>query len=732
MPRTFESRLRTARRVLLSHYVANGAAGALGLLVISTLVHVLLGSAAAAAATVGVIAAIPPDTPAPRRGKLLHMLPAPLLAMPLFLVVQRLHDQPWLLGLVIVPAAFLAFLAMAWGKRGAPVAIAAVLAMVFSMAVPPPPEGEGWRAALVTTSHFALGALLFLPWAVLANHLLNGRYRVQLISDVLLSLAALMRLQAVQFTPVVAVGERDNPLMGALLLRQATLADQLQSARDIVFETPGSARQQELAGMLLCALEMRDHLLASALDLEQVRRRPEEAGALALLRTELLAQADALEALADALLLGRKPAPQDRPRPDLGALQAPAQAGFSAERLTRAMAYRIGHIHDEVGQLIALARGELAPDLALVRVYWQMFVSPTGWGWKPFLGLWRWRAAPLRHALRAALAIGAGFALSQLLPWREHAYWIVLTIVVVLRGSLAQTLERRNERVAGTLLGCVLASAVLAAELPHWALLVCVTVAQAVTHAFTLQRYLITAVAATVLGLVQAHLLGAGGSPAFVLLERMADTVLGAGIAWAFAYVLPSWERQQIPALVARTLAAQTRHAREALALGQLQAVDNRPELAWRLARREAYDSLGALVQATARAWKEPRAVRPPLAPLERMQAHCYQLLAQLTAVKSMLLLRRGHLRSEDVQEPLAASAQQLQALLTGEVTATASAMGPEEVDGTATLPPLVEADLAPWLLRRLRLAEELAGQLREEAMAVVTPLRGDDARPTA
>ncbi len=35
-----------------------------------------------------------------------------------------------------------------------------------------------------------------------------------------------------------------------------------------------------------------------------------------------------------------------------------------------------------------------------------------------------------------------------------------------------------------------------------------------------------------------------------------------------------------------RTLAAQARHAREALALGQIEAVDNAPELQWRLSRR--------------------------------------------------------------------------------------------------------------------------------------------------
>ena len=47
--------LRSAARVALSSYVANGLVAAAGLLAISTLVHVLVGPLAAAAATVGVI-----------------------------------------------------------------------------------------------------------------------------------------------------------------------------------------------------------------------------------------------------------------------------------------------------------------------------------------------------------------------------------------------------------------------------------------------------------------------------------------------------------------------------------------------------------------------------------------------------------------------------------------------------------------------------------------------------
>lgn len=730
-------RTRSALRTALGHYVLNGVAVAAGLLLISALVHLWLGAFAASAAAVGVIVSIPPDYAAPRRGKLWLVLPAPLLGLPLFFAVQLLHAWPLALGLLVVPATFLAFLGMAWGKRGAPVAISVMFAMVFSMAVPAPGGRDAMDAALTTSLYFGLGALLYLPFSVLANRLLNARYRVQLLADVLLSLAALMRLQARQFTPA-SPDSVPRPLTGLLLRRHAALADQLQAARDIVLESPSTPRRQRLAGMLIQVLEMRDHLLACELDLDSLRAHPVHASALAGQQEVLRALASEVENLADALLLGRQPVVFDSLRPRLlAALPSAGQsaegaastdepdAGFTPRRLARALGSRIGQLNDEALRLVALARNEAEPDLAVVRASWQMFVSPTTWSWRPFGLLWNWDAPPLRHAIRAALAIATGFAIAQQLPWGTHAYWVLLTIVVVLRGSLAQTLERRNSRVAGTLLGCVLALGLLSAQLPAVVLMVCVTVAQAVSHAFAIRRYLITAVAATVLGLVQAHLLNGGGGTALALFERVVDTLIGTGIAWAFAYVLPSWERSQIPALVARTLTAQARHARVALGLGQLHAADNAPELAWRLARREAYDSLSALVQATQRSLSEPRAVRPPLQALEHLQARSYQLLAQLTAVKTLLLQRRGMLRPEQVQAPLELAAERIGAILSGAAPVGAACGGlPDPVaPGPEPMPGPLESDLSPWLLRRLQLATALAEQLRGDADDVLRPL---------
>ncbi len=734
-------RLRAALRVALSHYVSNGLSVALGLMLISAGIHVFFGAAAASAASVGVIVTSPPDLPGPRRGKFWQMLPAPLLGLPLFFGVQLLQDDPVALGLLTVLAAFVSFLAMAWGKRGVPVAIALVFSAVFSMAVPTHEGRNALEAAWRTTSYFGLGSALYVVYSVLAHLALNGRYRVQLLADTLLALAALMRVQARHFgaarAPADAASaddaEGEPHVLGDLLARHAALADQLQSTRDVVLESPRTQRRQRLAGMLLLVLEMRDHLLACELDLDTLQSQPGHAHGLRQIQAVLREMAADIARLADALLMGRMPdtmtdrrarLAQVRWSPDEGdaAAFAPWQGpGPSPQLLARALADRMGHVNDEALRLVALARGEAEPNLAVVRASWQMFVSPTAWSLSPFLALWRWDAPPLRHALRAALAMGVGYTVSQALPWGTHPYWILLTIVVVLRGSLAQTLERRNARVAGTLLGCLLALSVLSFHLSPLSLIAVLTLAQAVAHAFAVRRYLLTAVAATVLGLVQSHMLNAGVSPSFALFERLADTLIGTGIAWAFSYVLPSWERGQIAGLVARTVSAQARHARLALGLGQLQAVDNSPELDWRLARREAYDSLSALVQATQRAIKEPRAVRPPIERLQRLQAHCYQLLAQLTAVKTMLLLRRGRLNADRIAGPLAQAADRIDALLLGAAAAAAAAPGsppasPEAAPGPEPLPDPFANDLNPWLLRRLDLAVLLAGQLRGEA----------------
>ncbi len=715
-------------RVTLSQYVTNGLSVSLGLVLIMLALFEFSGLAAASSAAVGVIITSLPDVPSPRRRKLMQILPAPLLGAPLFMLVQFTRQDSLLLGGVLVTGTFLAVMLMAWGKRGGPICFSLLFSMLFSMAAPPMTSLE---QVISHTGWFLAGAMLYMVWAVLTTHLLNRRFRAQLLAECLHSFAGILRTQSQRF----AQQPNHQALLEAMLNQQASFADQLQTTRDVVLESPTTRTRQQYAAMLLSLLEARDHQLACDLDLDFLLEQQATVPLLPALQQALNAIATDMETLGMALLLGQRrqairpigdlrPQLADMlpPRPATRATLVPDPVRTDAPdiaALLRNIADRIGHINDEAVKIAALARGDVVPELSLVRSQWQLFVSSTQWSWKPLLGQLSWRAPTLRYALRATLAVVTGYVVAMHLPWATHEYWILITIVVVMRGNLAQTLQRRNARVAGTVLGCLLVMALLTTHPGAKALFLIVALSTGLAHAFALRRYLYTTIAGTVSGLLQAHLLLVGLQPTFAIGERLADTVFGALLAWIFSYVLPAWERHQIPGLIKRSIKAQGQHARLALALlSSTQTSD----LKWRLARREAYDSLSALTLATQRTLAEPRQVRPLLEPLEALQARSYQLLAQLTAVKSMLL-RRGQLDLERARPALLHATQCIEAEL--------SEIPPKEPDvstpsfsiaGQPYLPRpdlLVATDLTPWLLRRLQLACAIAHELRLAASRV-------------
>jgi uncharacterized membrane protein YccC len=716
-------RLRTALRVALSQYVLNGLTVSLGLVLIMLAIFEVAGLAGAATASVGILITSLPDVPAPRRRKLMQMLPAPLLGAPLFVLVQLVRQDELLLGVVLVAGTFLATMMMAWGKRGGPICFSLIFSMLFSMAAPPV---ETLDKIAAHAGWFLGGSSLYLLWAVFTTHLLNRRYRAQLLADCLYSFAQILRTQTRRFSE----SPDHEALMGTMLRQQAALADQLQNTRDVVLESPTKPQRQRLAAILVSLLEARDHQIACDLDLDVLLRGTVSPGVLQALQEALNTTAARLEALGMSLLIGlprRMIAPLQDLRPELAEVLPPrTEAGDrppdfqmqapDAASLLHSMADRIGHINDETVKMAALARSDVAPEIAAVRTQWQLFVSATVWSWKPLLGQLTWRAPTLRYALRATLAVGTGYAVSLHLPWVAHDYWILLTITAVMRGNLAQTVERRNSRVAGTLLGCGAVMLILATHPGAPVVFTVVALAMGLAHAFALRRYLYTAIAATVAGLLQAHLLLVGVQFNFAVGERMADTLLGAALAWIFSYVLPAWERNQIPALVRRSAVAQLEHARHALAL--LDAAQT-SDLAWRLARREAYNSLSDLTLATQRSLAEPKNVRPALEPLEALQTRSYQLLAQLTAVKTMLLLRRGQLNLAVARPALDAASRCIAAELSGKQPAVSGTSALPAIPPLAGQPfqprpdPLVAHDLTPWLLRRLSLACAMAAELR-------------------
>ncbi|MBV8618412.1 MAG: FUSC family protein [Curvibacter sp.] len=697
----------------LPAHLVNGLTVALGIGLVQVLFGTQASLHAAQLAASGAVLSSLADLPNTVARSWRRVLLAAVLGCASALLIALLIRHPRLLGLAIMALTFGAMMTMVWGPRAGPVSFAPLLSIVFTMSVPPsqsPWELVGWYLA---------GAAVYLGWSQAVVALLQARYRSLALASALQATAQLLRSRAGVMEGSSEAGDEGASLL-SWLRDEALLADRLQAARDLLFAAPDSARARQQSAILLRAIDLRDILLASRLDLDLLGvdgfARQVRSG-LALQLREMAAELDRAQ---DAVR-GWAPGPAGPTgRQHLVELlaSAPLPAEDPRNRLLPALVDRVRHLADDVTAIHALLR-QPPEHLPLSTEELQLFVAPEGWPLSAFKAH-RTLASPIvRHALRASLALGAAYYIGLVLPWASHPQWLVLSVAVVLRGNLEQTLSRRNVRVAGTLLGCLIVMAL--AHVPSTtALMVIFLAAAGMAHSFAVERYLVTASAATVMALLQAHL--AHPATGFPIVERLADTVIGALMAWAFCFVLPSWERRSLPRSLPRLMLALQAYAREALR--RHDPDDAESAVAQRLARRQAYDALGLLAVALQRSSAEPRRVQLPVPELTRLLDHAQRLMAHLSMVRLMRVHQGPELDQPEAVRALQDAEQTLDGLLAPATLHhdTAPAGASDSLELLPDKPPT--EDLLPWLLRRLKVTEKDAADVAQAARSALLVVR--------
>jgi uncharacterized membrane protein YccC len=691
---------------LLPAYAINGIEAALGIGCIQLLTRELAGPHIAALVVSGAVCASIADLPNVVSRTWHRVGAAAVLAFIAALVVDLLRTQPLALGAAVTLVTFLAMMTQAWGARAGAVSFAPVLSMIFSMAVPPA-EHElsvaGWSAC---------GSFAYLGWAMLANPALQSRYRTLVLVATLRAAAQLFRSRAdVLVSFRVAAGEA--PPLRAWIGGEAALADRLQAARDLIFSAKDSPRWRRDVAILLRVIDLRDALLASRLDVDLLGSDAAGRAILERAAAALRGIGEQLEAAAVALRDSARVAEPAAPAIDFDGASgaAPIAAGDARARLLPVLHGRLARLFDDAGRIRALLNGG-REALPLTRAQLQLFVAPEGWPLRALKAHWRRDSLVLRHAIRMSLALGSAYYLALALPWGSHPYWLVLSVGVVLRGSLGDTLARRNARVGGTVLGCLVVVAF--SHVPSAAFQGSIFfVALGTAHAFVIQRYWLTATAASVMALLQSHLVNPEAG--FAIAERVGDTFLGALLAWSFSYVLPSWERKSVPEAIRRVLRELRGYADHSLRAGSGNAVDER------LARRNAYESLAALGAALQRSRVEPKGVRLPVRQIVTLLDHGERFMAHLSLVRHSLARLDDAAELPRIESALAEAVSALDACLDlrAPVAAPAGAAGEQDVDELELLPAQPPThDTVPWLSRRLSRLVDEAARIRAAADA--------------
>ena len=190
----------------------------------------------------------------------------------------------------------------------------------------------------------------------------------------------------------------------------------------------------------------------------------------------------------------------------------------------------------------------------------------------------------LRHGLRLALALTAGYGLIQTLHL-QPGYWVLLTTLFVSQPSFSATRIKLVQRVVGTIVGLLVGAPLLYLFPGQEGQLVLMVLCGVLFFAFRKVRYDLATAFITLLVLFCFSQQGMGFT---VILPRLGDTLLGCLLAVvAVIFILPDWESKRVNRVMASTIA---RH-REYLAEVMEQYYRGKNNgVSYRIARRQAYN----------------------------------------------------------------------------------------------------------------------------------------------
>ena len=200
-----------------------------------------------------------------------------------------------------------------------------------------------------------------------------------------------------------------------------------------------------------------------------------------------------------------------------------------------------------------------------------------------------------RHALRLAVVASIGEVVAQAsgLP---HGYWIVLTILIVLRPDYASTIYRGVQRAGGTVIGAGLGvGTALLLHVDTAVLVAAVGLTMTVAYAVIAVNYLLFAVFLTDFVVTLMALLGETADQTATF--RLAGTGIGAVLALIGYLAWPSWEGESAQQKLARLFETQAHSAalvlRAYVRTGQAEGAPPLPELrsVGRAARRVRSDA---------------------------------------------------------------------------------------------------------------------------------------------
>ncbi len=543
------------------------------------------------------------DAPGPVEHKRNGMLYCILLVFIMSLITGLVNTNVVLMGLLILLASFFFTMFSVFGNRAASLGTAVLLIMVLRMDKVATVQTVFYESLLVLA-----GGIWYLLIALLFFKLYPYRPAQRLLGNCLHETAKYLRIKSALYDAKSNIAEEYRKLV----VQQVVVNERQDELRELLYKNRELMKDPSDTGKLLMVtfadvIDLYENIMATWYDYSLLREKFGGSHILDEVSQVIKNLADETDRIGLAIQSHSNYKKQYQLLPALDKLKvsidALEDANYSNLVLKKILVNlrNLGEKTDELMNYFSAG----SPDKREVRTdtYYANFVSHQVINGKVFINNFSMESSVFRHSLRMMITCITGFIIAKLLPHAHHGYWILLTIIVILKPGFSLTRQRNLERLFGTIGGGILGLLIVYFVQDRTILFAFIIFFMVVTYTFIRLNYVVTVIFMTPYIIILFVLLGVGFVN--VVEERLLDTAIASALAFMGSYFLfPHWESVQVESYMIKVLKANKNYLQQ---LAAYFAGNSLSQLEYKLIRKDLYVSTANLAAAFQRMLSEPK-----------------------------------------------------------------------------------------------------------------------------
>jgi uncharacterized membrane protein YccC len=623
------------RSFINSYYVSEGIRITVGLTLPAIVFNFLGHLSTGIVISLGASCVIMADNAGPIHHRRNAMLICDLLIFLVALATGFASPYHLLLLMLIAILCFSLSMLGVYGSRASSIGLAGMFIMVLNI----DREKHGWDVLL--NAFYVLAGGLWYTFLSLGLYSFRPyKLAQQAIGECIQATAEYLQIKA-------AFYEKDpdrNALFSRLLKQQASLHEKQDLIRELLFKSRQIVKDSTPVGRILIIIfqdtvDLFGAILTAPEDETLIHRLFDDSEIIAKYRALILSMADELNEIGISVKSGNS----SKKSPELNKEIKSLREYFiqfrdlhrTAENIEGLFALRqtLENLEDLANRLTQLHRYTTYDNLITkpleAQPDYELMVSRQEIDPKLLMDQLSLRSNVFRHSIRVGVAASLGYLVSTFFPF-GHSYWIMLTIIAILKPAYSLTKKRNYDRLFGTIAGAAIGIAVIYFVKSRDGIFACMVACMVGAYSFMRTRYLIFVLLLTPYILLLLYLLNPVHFST-VITDRVADTAIGSGIAFLANFlILPAWEHEQILTYLVNMTSDNLGFFREQI-LHLSNAKSGSTE--YRISRKKAFVSLANLSDAFNRMLAEPKRRQKNIRELSQIVGFQQLLVAHVAGI---------------------------------------------------------------------------------------------------